>query len=147
MSLKENIRSLILTATKMKQESAKNVLKVVLGEIELQESRMKKDAIPDEEIYKIIRKTLQGIDEMIGYKPTDEGLKIEKKTLDDLMPKQLNCADLALNLTCKAEELRAAKSDGQATGIAMKFLKEGKHLVDGAEVAKVVKTIRETKNT
>ena len=142
--LKETIRKYIVTAMKLKRESAKNVLKVVLGEIETQESRSGK-LLSDEDIHKVVRKTLQGIDEMLQYKPGDEGLEMEKRTLQELLPKQLDSMDVLLNLTSKIDELKLAKSDGQATGIAMKFFKESKLLVDGNIVAEVVKSIRQPK--
>jgi hypothetical protein len=48
-------------------------------------------------------------------------------------------------LASKVDELKLAKSDGQATGIAMKFFKEAKLLVDGNTVTEVVKSIRQPK--
>jgi uncharacterized protein YqeY len=138
---KEKIRSNIATATKLKKEPAKNVLKVVLGEIDTQEARLSRD-LTDEEVYKVIRKTLQGIEEMLQYKPGDVNLEIEKVTLEHLLPKKLDYMDILLELSPKIEELKQAKSDGQATGIAMKLLKEKKLLVEGNDVAQVVKGIR-----
>jgi uncharacterized protein YqeY len=139
--LKMKIREQITTATKLRKDTVKNVLKVVLGEIDTQEVRNKKD-LSDEEICKVIKKTLQGIEEMLVYKAGDAGLEEEKVTLTALLPKQLDRVDILFQLASKAEEIKAAKSDGQATGIAMKFFKESKQLVDGTDVTAIVKEIR-----
>jgi len=41
MTIKESIKADILTATKIKDNTTKNILKVVLGEIDTQEGRGK----------------------------------------------------------------------------------------------------------
>lgn len=115
------------------------MLKVVLGEIETQEGRSGKQ-LPDPDIHKIVRKTLQGIDEMLTYKPGDCGLSREKLTLTNLLPSQLDKMDILIELSFVVDDIKSAKSDGQAIGIAMKHLK-GK-AVDGKDVANVVNGIR-----
>lgn len=146
--LKEEIRKQITAATKSRNDTVKNVLKVVLGDVDTQEARNKKE-LNDDEVCKIVKKVLQGIEEMLKYKVGDNKLEEEKVTLTQLLPKQLDSSDIfaLLKLANKFEELKNAKSDGQATGIAMKFLKEGKQLVDGTEVALVVKEIRDGQQT
>jgi hypothetical protein len=122
-------------------ENQKNVLKVVLGEIELQESRNGKQ-LTDDDCYRVIRKTLQGVEEMLTYKPNDPKFEAEKATLKGLLPKEFAAEDLQAVLSSKIDEIKAAKNDGQATGIAMKFLKERNISVDGNAVKKVVMEIR-----
>jgi hypothetical protein len=141
MTLKETIRKQIVEATKLKMEAQKNVLKVVLGDIELQESRYGKQ-LTDDECYRTIRKTLQGVEEMLTYKPNDPKFEAEKATLNSLLPKQLDSNDLKFTLSSKVDEIKAAKNDGQATGVAMKFLKERNISVDGNAVKKLVSEIR-----
>jgi uncharacterized protein YqeY len=141
MSLKETIRKQIVETTKLRMEAQKNVLKVVLGEIETQESRQGKQ-FTDEDCCRVVRKTLQGVEEMLQYKPNDPKFEAEKATLKDLLPKEFGAEDLKAALSSKIDELKAAKSDGQATGIAMKFFKERNMIVDGNLVKKVVAEIR-----
>ena len=141
MSLKETIRKQIVETTKLKMEAQKNVLKVVLGDIELQESRYGKQ-LGDEECCRIIRKTLQGVEEMLTYKPNDPKFEAEKATLKALLPKEFAPEDLKFILSSKVDELKAAKNDGQAVGIAMKFFKERNIIVDGNIVKKVIMEIR-----
>lgn len=141
MTLKETIRKQILEAAKARMDDQKNVLKVILGEIDTQESRTGK-SLSDEECCRVIRKTLQGIDEMLGYKPNDPKLETEKACLSALLPKQLDEAAILASLSSKIEDIKAAKSEGQATGIAMKSCKEQGLSVDGNLVKKVVLEIR-----
>lgn len=149
MSLKETIRKQITDATKQRADVQKNILKVILGEIETQESRGNPNlglshpaALADVEIYKIIKKTLQGVEEMLGYKPGDPKFEAEKATLQALLPKEMTDADIKYALSVKTEEIKAAKSEGQATGIAMKYFKERNLPVDGNLVKKVIAEIR-----
>lgn len=141
MSIKETIRKQITDATKLRAEVQKNVLKVVLGDIELQESRYGKQ-LTDDEVYRIIRKTLEGVETMLTYKPNDPKFEAEKATLKGLLPKEFAAEDLQTVLSSKVDEIKAAKNDGQATGIAMKFLKERNISVDGNVVKKLVTEIR-----
>jgi hypothetical protein len=142
MTLKDRIKASILTAVKAKDDVAKNILKVVLGEIDTQEGRGKD--LTDEQIYTIVRKTLQGIEEMLTYKPGNAVLLGEKAILTALVPTQLSREDIIAELTPKLEELKGAKADGQATGIAMKHFKANKRDVDGTLVAEIVKQLRTT---
>lgn len=140
MTIKERIKSDIIAATKAKEDAAKNILRVILGEIDTQEGRGK--ILTDEQICSIIRKTLQGVEEMLTYRPENVDLQKEKSVLVNLVPTQLSREDIINELTPKLAELKSAKADGQATGIAMKFFKENKKNVDGTLVAEVVKSIR-----
>ena len=73
MSLKETIRKQITEATKQRADVKKNILKVIIGEVDTLESRANPNlglthpaALADVEIYKIIKKTLQGVEEMLA---------------------------------------------------------------------------------
>jgi hypothetical protein len=144
MSLFDIIRSKILVATKNKNENTKNILKVVLGEINTMESRTG-IKLKDEEIHKIIKKTVEGIDESLKY--VKEGtnydkLCAEKVVLSALLPQYLSKEAVIAALSEVVAEIKAAKSDGQATGVAMKLAKAKQLSVTGDVVAAVVKEIR-----
>jgi hypothetical protein len=66
----------------------------------------------------------------------------EKDTLSKLLPVQLDREDILDKLINKVDEIINAKADGQATGIAMKYFKENKLVVDGTLVADIVKQLR-----
>lgn len=140
MTIKDRIKADILAATKAKDNVTKNTLKVVIGEVDTQEGRGKN--LTDEQIYGVIRKVLQGVEEMLTYKPADAVLTQEKATLSKLLPSQLGREDIMNELINKVDEIKNAKGDGQATGIAMKYFKENKLVVDGTLVADVVKQLR-----
>jgi uncharacterized protein YqeY len=140
MTIKERIKADILAATKAKDNATKNTLKVVLGEVDTQEGRGK--TLTDEQIYGVIRKVLQGVEEMLTYKPGDAVLMQEKATLSKLLPVQFDREDILDKLIDKVDEIKNAKSDGQATGIAMKYFKENKLVVDGTLMAEIVKQLR-----
>ncbi len=141
MTLKETIRKQLLEATKAKIEDQKSILRVILGEIDTQESRNNKP-LSDDDCCRVIRKILQGVEEMLTYKPDDAKYKTEKECLSALLPKQLDEAGVLTALAAKIEEIKTAKSEGQATGIAMKSCKEQGLAVDGNLVKKVVLEIR-----
>ena len=63
--------------------------------------------------------------------------------LATLLPRTMSVDDLVAALGAQAEAIRAAKSDGQATGVAMKHLKTTGGAFEGNDVAAAVKKIRE----
>jgi len=69
-------------------------------------------------------------------------LALENGYLEALLPATLDRAAIRRELEPIAAELKAAKADGQATGLAMKHLKQKGLAVDGGEVAAAVKEIR-----
>jgi uncharacterized protein YqeY len=69
-------------------------------------------------------------------------LEEENRVLESLMPKRLGADEVAAQLASVAQQIKDAKSEGQATGVAMKHLKAGGASVDGTIVAEAVKKIR-----
>lgn len=142
-AITNEIKARITQATKFKDEVVKNVLKVVLGEIQTQETRNSKE-LTDEQVVKVLKKTLDGVNEMLQYKPYAHDLMTERATLEGLMPPVLNFYDIVNAIesdgTAKMQIIES-KSDGQAMGIAMKLLKD-KGAVDGNLVKEVIKSIR-----
>ena len=66
----------------------------------------------------------------------------ENAYLETLLPKTLDQAAIARELQPIAAELKAAKNDGQATGLAVKHLKQMGLAVLGEDVAAAVKQLR-----
>jgi len=138
--IKEEIRTQILAATKSKLEVQKNVLKVVLGEIDTQESRSNKP-FTDDDCIRTVKKVLQGVEEMLTYS-NEAKFQVERDTLKALLPKEITLDDLKAILASKVDDLRVAKNEGQAMGMAMKFLKEKGIVADGNLVKKFVTDTR-----
>jgi uncharacterized protein YqeY len=156
MSLFDTIRSEILTATKNGDEVTKNIFKVVLSAISMIESS--KHRVPigakvsDVEIGTIVKETLEGVNKTLTFlKESDRDYPkycSERATLTAFMelvpkePENLPKEAVVAALSGLVDEIKAAKSDGAATGIAMKLVKAEKLLTTGAMVSEIVKEIR-----
>jgi len=140
----DDLKKRIADAVKGGDTVARDLLRLALGEVQTAEAR-KNAPLSDEEVAASLRKLVKSNEETLAL--TGEGdravtLRREIDVLSSLLPKQLDAAEIVRLLTPKHEEIRAAKADGQATGIAMKHLKASGAAVNGAEVAVAVKTIR-----
>ena len=139
--LKERIKS----AMKAGNTLERDVFKVALGDLQLQETRQGQ-TLTDEDVQKGLRKVIKGNREMISA-VTDpavlERMNAEIQILETLLPTTLDPAQIRVVLDAVAEPIRAAGNDGQATGIAMKHLKSQGLAVEGRDVQTVVKQLRE----
>ena len=139
--LKERIKS----AMKAGNTLERDVFKVALGDLQLQETRQGQ-TLTDEDVQKGLRKVIKGNREMISA-VTDpavlERMNAEIQILETLLPTTLDPAQIRVVLDAVAEPIRAAGNDGQATGIAMKHLKAQGLAVEGRDVQTVVKQLRE----
>jgi hypothetical protein len=66
----------------------------------------------------------------------------ENAYLGTLLPKTLDRAAIRAELGPIAAELKEARNDGQATGLAMKHLRQKGLAVQGEDVAAAVKELR-----
>src|SRR5262245_16797130 len=125
------------------------VLQVVLGDASTYEARNGKPA-SDEEVEKLIRRTLLGNQETMtileqrGMTASENYAKLTTETavLKALLPPSLTVEEIVAALDDVNEAIKAAKNDGQATGVAMKHLKALKVRALGDDVAAAVKKIR-----
>jgi uncharacterized protein YqeY len=123
---------------------ARDVLRLALGEIQTAEAR-KSGTASDEDAAAAIRKLIKSNEETLGLAGEGERattLRHEIEVLSGLLPKQLSVDDIVAALTTEHEAIKAAKSDGQATGVAMKHLKATGASASGNDVAAAVKKIR-----
>ena len=74
--------------------------------------------------------------------PEYERVVKENSILESLVPKNLTAEAIGAVLANSNTEIRNAKSDGQATGIAMQALKAAGLSIDGKVVSEVVKGMR-----
>jgi uncharacterized protein YqeY len=136
-------------AMKAKDDLAKDLLRVILGEVSTRRARAGKEP-SEEEIHAIIRKVIAGNDETRkelaqrgqGAHEAYGRLARENAYLETLLPQTLDRAAIHKELEPVAAELRGAKNDGQATGMAMKHLKQKGLAVLGEDVAAAVKELR-----
>ena len=144
MAMIADIRAQMLQAMRDKDLARRDILRVLLGDLETTETR-KGSAITDEECLQIVRKLIKSNDETLATKPDDATrAKLTKETeiLSALLPKTMSVEKIVGALADQADEIRAAGNDGQATGIAMRQLKQAGAAVQGKDVSEAVRIIR-----
>jgi uncharacterized protein YqeY len=144
--LVDQVKSRMLAALKARRTLEKEILGVVVGELQTADARKGDDeTLSDEEGFAIIRKIVKSNRETHEASQSAE----QKKTLEEeiailesLLPKSLGDDEIAQALAPVEAEISAAGNDGQATGIAMKALKASGAVVDGKLVGVVVRKLR-----
>jgi uncharacterized protein YqeY len=142
--LVDQIRLQMKDAMRAKREVERDILRTALGELQTAEARAGK-ALTDDEAGKILKKLIKSNQETIDVSPdpnTKTRLTEENRILDALLPKTMSIPEIVALLQSVAADIKAAKSDGQATGVAMKKLKSEGATVDGKDVAEAVKQLR-----
>lgn len=146
--LKDDIKARTLAAMKSGDTVARDVLRLALGEIQMGEVRAdeNKTTYTEEAAQAAVRKLMKSNEETRSQLPEgDERIAAivhENEVLAGLLPKRLGADEIAKVLEPVAETIRAAKTDGQATGVAMKHLKSTGADADGTTVAAAVKILR-----
>jgi uncharacterized protein YqeY len=106
--------------------------------------------LTDDLAVKEVRKIITGNEESLaalkqrGQEGSEQyqQLGLENEILGAYLPQSLNREQIHQALAPVLEQIKSAKGDGPATGIAMKHLKTQKLAVEGTDVAEVVKKIR-----
>jgi len=145
MPLLDDLKARIARAVKEKDEVVRDVLRLAFGEVQTAEARAARP-LKDDEVAAVVKKLVKSNEETLSM--TGEGdvraaaLRKEIEALQSLLPKGLNVDQLVEALGSQRDAIRAAKNDGQATGVAMKHLKSTGATFDGSDVAKAVQKIR-----
>ena len=143
--LVEEIKKRVTVAVKASDTVARDVLRLALGEIQTAEAR-KNAPLGEEEAVAALRKLIKSNEETLAALPAGDEriapLKREVEVLASLLPAQLTVAQIVDALGEQASAIKAAGSDGQATGIAMKHLKATGAQVNGGDVTAAVKQLR-----
>jgi uncharacterized protein YqeY len=144
----DHIKKEITAAMKSGDAVARDILRLALGEVQTAEAREAGRKASDDDVAAAVRKLIKSNEETLALAGDgDPGraatLRREIEVLAGLpLPKQLSVDDIVAELTSEHAAIKAAKNDGQATGIAMKFLKGAGKAVSGNEVGAAVKKIR-----
>jgi uncharacterized protein YqeY len=144
-----DLRAKLQEAIKAKDDLARDVLRVLMGEVSTRRGRTGKEP-GDDEIAGIIRTMLTNNKEtraeLEKRGQTDHEaynrLGLENQYLETLLPATLDQDAILRELDPIADQLRAAKNDGHATGLAVKHLKQKGLAVLGEDVAAAVKRLR-----
>lgn len=140
----DEIKARMFRAMKAGNTLEKEILRVALGEITTEAAREGRTG-SDEETFAILRKLIKSNEETLASTEDSarrDELTKESQVLAEFLPPSLGPEEVLSTLGPVRDQIRAAKSDGQATGIAMKHLKAAQAVVDGKLVASVVQGIR-----
>jgi len=126
VSLQDDLQARVTAAMKGGDHATRDTLRTVLGEAKMEAVR-RKGEVSDEMILAVVRKAVTGLKETIPLARKDgrdtAQQEAELALLEALLPRAWDREAIASALAPQRDELRAAKSDGQAMGVAMKVLK------------------------
>ncbi len=143
MSFEQTLRDRINKAPFKSTE--RDLLKVVLGEFQLKAATLK---VTDEMAIAIVKKMVKANDETLGHLGQDDARRKqyeeENQILQTLLPSYLTVDQILAKLSegGLTEEVKTAKSEGQATGVAMRHLKSANASVEGETVKQAVQKLR-----
>jgi len=142
--LVDQIKARMFQAIKAGEHLEKEILRVAVGEITTEAARPGRQG-SDEEAQAILRKLVKSNEETLTS-TTDEAkrstLLKENEILAGFLPKSMSPDEILAALSSVTEQIKAAPSDGQATGVAMKQLKSIGAIVSGKDVGAVIKELR-----
>ena len=144
MAIVDELKGRMNEALRAKDEVAKNIYRLAYSELQLASARSGKDASDDDAVA-ILKKLVKANEETLAVAADAgqrEALTREIELLAALLPKTLGVAEVVVALAPVVDAIKAAGSDGQATGVAMKHLKSTGASVDGKTAAAAVKQIR-----
>ena len=129
------IKADITTATRMRNQLASDILKVVLGECQT------KNNFSDDFIIKYCRDIVKGNTETMKF---GESVKLsrENELLRSYLPKELSKEELEVYAGQISGEIKAAQSDKHAIGVLIKYVKSLGLLASGDAAKELVSSIR-----
>jgi uncharacterized protein YqeY len=98
MTLKERINADYMTAFKAKDSVTKNLLSVIKGEIQTIEKNSGIDNMPDEDVIKILNKTVKSLKETLNVSDSVD-TKLELAIVEAYLPKQLSKEEIFNKVT------------------------------------------------
>ena len=141
----DEIKTRMTRAMRERDDVVRNILGLAVGEIQTAEARANR-ALGDDEATAVVRKLLKSNEETLSLTSADDAraavLRREIETLAALLPKSLTVAQIVETLAPVADAIRAAKSDGQAMGVAMKHLKAAGAVAGAPDVQQALKQVR-----
>lgn len=140
----DDIKAKVKDAMRARDTRTRDVLRVVLGDLQLAETR-KGETLSEAEAQQGVKKVIKGNREMIAAVDDPavvERMEAEIAVLESLLPQTLSVEEIVAALGPAADAVRAAGNDGQATGVAMKHLKASGAEVEGRDVKEAVGRMR-----
>ena len=141
----DEIKTRMTRAMRERDDVVRNILGLAVGEIQTAEARANR-ALGDDEATAVVRKLLKSNEETLSLTPADDAraavLRREIETLAALLPKSMTVEQIVAALGPVTDAIRAAKSDGQAMGVAMKHLKAAGAVAGAPDVQQALKQVR-----
>jgi uncharacterized protein YqeY len=137
----DRLKSEIEYATRYKDRMLSSLLKIVLGDCQT------KNKFDDDFIELTCRKLIESNLETIKLGGESTQLNIENVILNKYVKKDLSEAELQIHTDKLSIEITDAKSEGQAVGVLMKYLRSIDLRTSGDAAKSVVKAIREGVST
>jgi uncharacterized protein len=141
----DEIKTRMTRAMRERDDVVRNILGLAVGEIQTAEARANR-ALGDDEATAIVRKLLKSNEETLALTSADDAragvLRREIEALTALLPKSMTVDEIAAALGPVTDAIRAAKSDGQAMGVAMKHLKAAGAVASAPDVQQALKRVR-----
>lgn len=145
MSLHDDLKARVTAAVKAGDGRTRDTLRTVLGEAQMEALR-RKGEVTDEVVLGVVKKGVAGLKETIPLAQKDgrdtAAQEAELALLESLLPKAWDREAIAAALAAVRDEVRAAKNDGQAMGVAMKALKAAGAVTTPDDVKAVVAAVR-----
>jgi uncharacterized protein YqeY len=141
----DDIKTRMTRAMRERDDVVRNILGLAVGEIQTAEARANR-ALGDDEATAIVRKLLKSNEETLSLTadgdPRAGVLRREIDALASLLPKSMTVDQIVAALNPVTDAIRAAKSDGQAMGVAMKHLKAAGAVAAAPDVQQALKRVR-----
>lgn len=134
-NLHQALKQDLIGYTLGKNEIAKNILRVVIGELD---NLAAKGDIKHDDCLRVIRKCVESNNEMLKIKPNDN-LVEENKVLSTYLPNNLNVEQIKSELS----NTTLGNHLGKAIGNAVKILREKGLYADGKDVRTAVEQLME----
>lgn len=145
MPLADELKTRVTAAMKSGDTATRDTLRTVLGEAQSEAMRQKAE-VTDQIVVGVVKKAVTGLKETIPLAQKDgrdtKAQEAELALLEGLLPKVVDKGVVLVHLTAIKDQLKAAKNDGQAMGVAMKSLKEAGLTVNADDVKAGVAAVR-----
>lgn len=151
ISLESKIKGEIVNAIKERNEVKKNILRLVVGEVQTVNNRSGTRSKPvddemDRRYINVMKKIMASNTETLTKLPTGDlrimGLNCENAILTSFLPASPTNDEMLSYLSEITQQLKDQKSDGQAVGLSMKYLRAKGIVTSGDVVLNIVRTIR-----
>ena len=134
------IKANIISATKMRNQLASDILKVVLGECQT------RNDFTDDFIIRYCREIVKGNTETMKFGESAK-LSRENELLRSYLPKEVSKVELEVYAGQISGEIKAAQSDKHAVGVLIKYVKSLGLLASGDASKEVILPIRKEQNS